>query len=165
LTTQTHGAVLAWVRLLGAHGALTRAFTAELQVEHGITLSDFEALRLLSEAPNRRMRRVDLAAGIGLTPSGITRLLDGLQDSGLVRKESCEADARVTYACLTDEGRRVLRGAADTITAAIDSLVAERYSAEELETLLGLLARLPGGAAEEAECAGGEGGVRDGEQG
>ena len=41
-----------------------------------------------------------------LTPSGVTRLLEGLQEAGLVESLHCPDDARVTWARLTDEGRK-----------------------------------------------------------
>ena len=88
----------AWVALLHAHTALTRAFNADLQAAHGLTVTDFEVLRHLEGADGGRMRRVDLAQAVGLTPSGITRLLDGLERAGLVRKAECSSDARVTSA-------------------------------------------------------------------
>src|SRR5690606_30783950 len=98
MTAGQERAARAWVALLLAHTALTRSFNADLQAQHGLTVTDFEVLRHLSGADGRRMRRVDLAQRVGLTPSGITRLLDGLERGGLVRKASCTSDARVTYA-------------------------------------------------------------------
>jgi len=88
----------AWVGLLRGHAALTRALNADLVTDHGLTLNDYEVLLRLSRAPERKMRRVDLAEQVLLTASGITRLLDGLQASGYVDKAACSSDARVTYA-------------------------------------------------------------------
>ena len=79
-----------------------------------------------------------------LTPSGVTRLLDGLERDGWVRKGQCDSDARVTYAVLTDEGRERLESAGRTHVAQIREIFEERFSAEELETLVELLGRLPG---------------------
>lgn len=42
---------------------------------HGIGLSDFAAVHHLAEAPGGRLRRVDLAQRLALSPSGVTRLL------------------------------------------------------------------------------------------
>ena len=81
------------------------------------------------------MRRVDLAEGLGLTPSGVTRLLDGLERQGLVAKGTCAADARVSYAVLTDAGARAARRASCSHVGSVRALFEERYSAEELETL------------------------------
>ncbi|MEP6642102.1 MAG: MarR family transcriptional regulator, partial [Gaiellales bacterium] len=90
-----------------------------------------------------RLRRIDLAGQVLLTASSITRLLDELEKSGLVCKASCSADARVTYAEITDAGRSILRSAEGSHLAAVRTLFAERFSAEELESLSTLLHRLP----------------------
>ena len=82
LSPQAERAVAAWVRLMGAHSAMTRSFNAHLQTTAGMTVTDFEVLRRLAEEEGGRMRRVDLAPAVGLTPSGITRLLDGLESAG-----------------------------------------------------------------------------------
>ena len=94
---------------LRAHAAVTRQLDRELVAEHGLTINDYEVLLRLARAPDRMMRRVDLAQQVLLTPSGITRLLDGLQRCGFVEKAACDSDARVVYAKLTDAGRRSSR--------------------------------------------------------
>ena len=86
---QATRAVVACTRLLRAHAVTTRAFNARLQATHGLTVNDFEVLHRLSEATDGLMRRIDLAQSVLLTPSGITRLLDGLQRAGLVEKAEC----------------------------------------------------------------------------
>jgi DNA-binding MarR family transcriptional regulator len=132
-----------WVSFLRAHAAITRELSAQLQREHGLTLNDYEVLLHLSHSDGGMMRRVDLAQQIVLTASGITRLLEGLERAGFVRKESCSSDARVSYAALTDEGRNKLRSAAETHLRGIDELFVARYSGSELTTLAELLGRLP----------------------
>jgi DNA-binding MarR family transcriptional regulator len=154
LSAQQHRAVQAWVRLRGADAAMARAFNASLTASHGLTVNDFEVLRRLSLEPEGRMRRVDLAQVVGLTPSGITRLLDGLEASGLVCKDVCAADARVTYARITDDGRDALRSAAASHLTALEAVFGERFTAAELDVLTELLGRLPGGDAEE-QCPSG----------
>ncbi|HYX75545.1 MAG TPA: MarR family winged helix-turn-helix transcriptional regulator, partial [Gaiellaceae bacterium] len=76
--------VQAWAKLLRAHAALTRRFSADLQTTHGLTLNAYEVLLHLAHAPQQRLRRVDLAGSVLLTASGITRLLDGLERAGCV---------------------------------------------------------------------------------
>jgi DNA-binding MarR family transcriptional regulator len=132
-----------WVSFLRAHAAITRELSAQLQREHDLTLNDYEVLLHLSHADDGRMRRVDLAQRVVLTASGITRLLEGLERAGYVRKESCSSDARVSYAALSDEGREKLRSAAETHLRGIDELFLSRYSASELTALAELLGRLP----------------------
>jgi DNA-binding MarR family transcriptional regulator len=143
----------AWRGFLRAHAALVRALDAELQAAHGLTVVAYEALLLLARADAGAMRRVDLAEGLGLTPSGVTRLLDGLEQRGLVEKGSCSSDARVSYAVITDAGRERLDTASCSHVASVRALFEERYTEEELETLAALLRRLPGaGAADADEC-------------
>jgi DNA-binding MarR family transcriptional regulator len=146
-------ALSAWVGLLRGHAALTRALNAELVADHGLTLNDYEVLLRLSRAPERKMRRVDLAEQVLLTASGITRLLDGLQASGYVDKAACSSDARVTYAVLTDTGHQKLRAAADVHVAGIHAKFAERYSDDEMATLAELLSRLDGAEPDGEACA------------
>ena len=78
--------MLAVGRLIGAHAALTRELSAQLVAEHGLTLNEYEVLVLLARAPERAMRRVDLAHEVRLSPSGVTRLLDRLEAAGLGRQ-------------------------------------------------------------------------------
>ncbi|TMK69383.1 MAG: MarR family transcriptional regulator [Actinobacteria bacterium] len=111
--------------------------------DHGLTINDYEVMLLLARAPERRLRRVDLAASVLLTASGITRLLDGLERAGYVNKARCETDARVTYAVLTDEGLEKLREAGESHVAGVRELFESRFTDEELQTLASLLARLP----------------------
>ena len=145
-------ALSAWVGLLRGHAALTRALNADLVTDHGLTLSDYEVLLRLSRAPERKMRRVDLAEQVLLTASGITRLLDGLQASGYVDKAACSSDARVTYAVLTDAGHEKLRSAAEVHVAGIHAMFAERYSDDEMATLAELLSRLDGSEPDGEAC-------------
>ena len=133
----------AWVSFLRAHAAITRELSAQLQGEHDLTLNDYEVLLHLSRAEDGRMRRVDLAEKVVLTASGITRLLEGLERAGFVCKESCAADARVSYAALTAEGRAKLHAAAETHLRGIEELFVSRYSGSELTALAELLGRLP----------------------
>jgi len=142
----------AWVGLLRGHAALTRALNADLVTDHGLTLSDYEVLLRLSRAPERKMRRVDLAEQVLLTASGITRLLDGLQASGYVDKAACSSDARVTYAVLTGAGHEKLRSAAEVHVAGIHAMFAERYSDDEMATLAELLSRLDGSEPDGEAC-------------
>ena len=151
INNQVPSALTAFVRLANAHAAMERAFNQELQAAGSITVTDFEVLRRLADAPEGRMRRIDLAHAVGVTPSGITRLLEGLEASGLVGRHNCIQDHRVTYAVITDAGRAVLRSTAETHLASLVALFAERFTDDELDQLVTLLARLPG-ATDPASC-------------
>jgi DNA-binding MarR family transcriptional regulator len=132
----------AWTSFLRAHAAITRELSAELVSEHGLTINDYEVLLRLSRAPDRMLKRVELAQQVLLTPSGITRLLAGLERAGFVERAECSSDARVSYALLTDAGYEKLREAAKTHIAGVERTYLERFSDSERKTLAELLGRL-----------------------
>jgi DNA-binding MarR family transcriptional regulator len=133
----------AWLRFLRAHAAITRELSSRLEALHELTLSDFDVLVQLYFAEGRRMRRIDLARSVLLTASGITRLLDGLESCGLVAKERCDSDARVTYAALTKAGVKKIEEARESHLADIEELFGSQFAPEEQAQLAELLGRLP----------------------
>jgi MarR family 2-MHQ and catechol resistance regulon transcriptional repressor len=128
-------------RLLAAHATLTRELSASLVASHGLTMNDYGTLLLLSRAGEQGMRRIDLANQLQLSPSGITRLLDRLEDQGYVTKGECKEDARVSYAVLTDEGLAKLKDAAPEHVDDIERRLSAVLSEPEIETLAELLGR------------------------
>jgi DNA-binding MarR family transcriptional regulator len=142
----------AWIRFLRAHAALTRQLNADLLETHGLTLNDFDVLAQLSLGPDHGLKRSELAERVLLTPSGITRLLDGLERAGYVGRAECATDARVTYAVLTDEGRAKLEASSKTHLASVSAVLTERFTKAELDQLADLLGRLPMRATD-AACA------------
>jgi DNA-binding MarR family transcriptional regulator len=143
LQTKTLVSTDAFSSLLGAHASLTRELSASLLATHGLTINDYDCLLRLSRA-EEGMRRIDLANELQLSPSGITRLLDRLEDQGLVGKGACKEDARVSYAVLTDAGLAKLKEAAPEFTEDIERRLASVLSDAEMGTLIELLGRLGG---------------------
>jgi DNA-binding MarR family transcriptional regulator len=142
--SEQSSAVRAFVALLRAHASSTRRLSAQLTAAHGLTISDYEVLLRLARAPDRRMRRVDLAEQVFLTASGITRLLDGLERNGLVERASCATDRRVVYAVLTAAGLDKVHEASKSHVTEIDELFADYFGDEELVALGDLLSRVGG---------------------
>jgi DNA-binding MarR family transcriptional regulator len=132
-----------WTRFLKAHSAISRRLERDLATAHGLTLSDYDVLVQLAHAPGRRLRPVELARAVLLTRSGITRLVQGLERAGLVERVECPDDARGFLVALTPPGLELLRRARSTHLEGVAELFADRYSDAELETLSGLLERLP----------------------
>jgi DNA-binding MarR family transcriptional regulator len=130
------------VALVRAHATTIRRLNAQLTADHALTVNDYEVLLRLARSDDRRMRRVDLAEQVLLTPSGITRLLDGLERAGYVERGACESDRRVVYAVLTDAGLEKLREASTSHVAQIDAFFGARFDETELESVAGLLGRL-----------------------
>jgi DNA-binding MarR family transcriptional regulator len=132
-----------FIRLIRGHASVTRAMNAGLVADHGLTINQYEALLHLARADGRRMRRVDLADRLVLTASGVTRMLDGLEQAGYVDRDACASDRRVTYAVLTDAGLAKLTAASESHVADIRAFFESRFSAQELDQLVALLERLP----------------------
>ncbi|MET3038086.1 MarR family transcriptional regulator [Chryseobacterium sp. NRRL B-14859] len=81
---------------------------------HGLGFNDFVILYVLYTSSESKMRRIDLAEKIGLTASGVTRLLNPLEKIGLVARETNERDARVSYVVITSGGKRIFEEAKAT---------------------------------------------------
>jgi DNA-binding MarR family transcriptional regulator len=128
--------------LLGAYATLSRELSTSLVATHGLTINDYGCLLLLSRAGEQGMRRIDLANQLQLSPSGITRLLDRLEDQGFVGKGECKEDARVSYAILTEAGLEKLKEAAPDHIEDIDRRLTAVLSEDELRTLHDLLTRV-----------------------
>lgn len=105
---------------------------------HGIGLSDYFVLHELYQAPLHKMRRSDLAEKIGLSPSGVTRLLNPLEKIGLVEKGVNPRDARVSLVAITDTGKQIYKEASMTFTNA-SSVLFENLNDKQLAKLADLL--------------------------
>ena len=100
------------VELTRATALLTRRFESGLP--GGLGFSDFMILYHLHGSQDGRMRRVDLADRLGLTASGITRLVAPLEKLGIVKREESEHDGRVVYVALAPGGRRLFSDAIES---------------------------------------------------
>ena len=99
----------AWRAFLNAHAAVIDAIERDLAAAGLIPLTWYDVLVALSEAPDHRLRLHELARAVGLSRSGLTRLVDRLEAAGLLRREPCPTDRRGAYAVLTPEGEATLR--------------------------------------------------------
>lgn len=104
----------AWVGFLRAQRRVIDQLNSELRAEHGISLSEYEVLLHLSGAPRNALPMGELARNVLLTPSGVTRLADRMVTEGLIAREPCPTDRRVSYLVLTPAGRSKFKAAAAT---------------------------------------------------
>ena len=132
----------AWRGMLRVHAELTKALDAELIRAHDLTLSSYEVLLFLADAPEGRMRMSELADSVLLSRSGLTRLVDRLERAGLLERIQCEDDARGYFAEITPAGRRLFATARRTHLDGVRNLFLGRYSRDELRVLGGLWERL-----------------------
>src|SRR5690606_20785679 len=99
-------AVLAqWRDLLAKHAAAWCALEHELGTKHDLGPSDFEVLDYMVEHGRDRYRVQELADGVHLSQSAVSRLVARLESSGLVHRTMCDGDRRGVFVCITDEGR------------------------------------------------------------
>jgi DNA-binding MarR family transcriptional regulator len=126
-----------WRAFLTAHALLTRRLDEDLRTGEGLTLGEYSALLQVAEAPGRSLRMNQLATGIFLSRSGVTRLIDRLEADGLIERSTCTDDGRGALAVLTDAGLARLRAAADTHLSGIARSFLEVVPGGELEHLAG----------------------------
>jgi DNA-binding MarR family transcriptional regulator len=132
----------AWRSFLRAHARLVRVLETELVAEHPITLGGYDVLVQLAEAPERRLRMAELAEAVLLSRSGVTRLVDRLEDAGLVSRERFDGDGRGIVAVLTTAGVDTLRAAARTHLAGVTRHFVDHLDADELDSFGEMCSRL-----------------------
>jgi DNA-binding MarR family transcriptional regulator len=107
--------------------------------EFGLSPVETQVLMRLSRSPERRLRMSDLATQADLSASGLTRVVDRLEAVGLVRRDACPTDRRVTFAVLTDQGLdrvlALLPGHLDAVEAAFTGLLGDAERAAMLGAL------------------------------
>lgn len=96
--------VSAWRDLAGRHAVVADALERELQRRHGLSLSEFEVLDRLAEAPEHHRRIQELADEVHISQSALSRLVSRLEATGLTCRTACSDDRRGIYACLTPAG-------------------------------------------------------------
>jgi DNA-binding MarR family transcriptional regulator len=133
------------LRLARANAVQQRRLDAALGSHHGISFADFQLLNLLCRAPGGKMRRVDLAERLSLTPSGVTRSLLPLEKIGLVTRQADPRDARVGYAVITPVGQELLLNATDVVDVVSRELTRalQVEQTNEMHAFLGKLAGMP----------------------
>jgi DNA-binding MarR family transcriptional regulator len=134
----------AWQALLHGHQQVIRTLDREMRSEHDLPLPAYDVLLRLAGAPDRALRMTDLAERVGLSPSGLTRLVDRLVAKGLLRRQPDPLDGRAALAHLTDAGLRQLRLAARTHLRGIREHFTGRLSEAQLRNLASALEAIAG---------------------
>ena len=132
----------AWVGILQAHSELTRTLDAELSSRHGLSLSAYEVLSRLAHADGGHLRMSLLAERSQLSLSRVSRVIDLLEQRGLVARRSCPVDSRVVHATITEQGSAKVAEAQETFFEVVEARFLGRLSCDEVGQLGQLLARL-----------------------
>lgn len=128
----------AWRAQIRMSWLLDAAIARDLQRDSGLSHPDYYVLVQLSETPDHRMRMSDLAAGILWSKSRLSHQIRRMEARGLVRREECADDGRVTYACLTRKGLRTIQEAAPGHVESIRRNLLDHLSAEQVAALAGM---------------------------
>jgi len=131
------------LRLARAYAVLTRRLDNGLSSVHGLSFGDFMVLYHLQRAPGSRLRRIDLADRLGLTPSGVTRTLLPLEKLGLVARQPDPRDARVGYAGITEAGQALLANALITVEL-LAGEATQRMAGDQVESFSAMLGQIAG---------------------
>lgn len=137
----------AWRGLVEVFAAVHASLEAELLDGFGLSEGDYGVLVNLSEAPARRLRMCDLAARLHLSPSGLTRRLDGLVRQGMVLREPSEDDRRVTLAVLSESGQAALEAAAPAHVDGVRRHYLDHLSRDQIRELGAAFAAITAGRA------------------
>lgn len=99
------------INMWSVNSIISKRIDANLGATHGIGLTEYMILFHLNNSHGKTMRRIDLANNIGLTASGITRIVSPMEKIGVVVKEQNPRDARVSLVKLTPAGEQILQDA------------------------------------------------------
>lgn len=114
---------VAWSRVAVFASAVDASLDKWLADTYRIGLTEFRALALLGQAPDRELRVNDLAQRVGLNPSSATRLVSRLEAKGLARRDVCEDDGRGVYAVIDERGEALLDEVRDPYEARLRELL------------------------------------------
>ncbi|MFT4040710.1 MAG: nitroreductase/quinone reductase family protein [Thermomicrobiales bacterium] len=134
-----------WCGLRQLYLTVSRDLDTRLRAAHQLPLSEYDLLRALAN-PGCAQRMTGLAVAVGLSPSGLTRAIERLEQRGLVHRLPCPVDRRGISAALTEEGKALLREATGTHDVALHASLLGVLHPQEAALLQSLSSRLAGAA-------------------
>jgi DNA-binding MarR family transcriptional regulator len=140
--------LVAWQTFVTAHAVVIDLIEQELASAKQLPLSSYDVLLALVNAPNRRLRMYELAQAVVLSRSGLTRLVDRLEQEGLLTRDRSGPDRRATYAVLTLKGFRAFRRAWPVYAQGILKHFVQHLTEQEMSTLSQMLGRVAAAAHE-----------------
>lgn len=137
-----HEGLDAWEAFVFAHAAAVGRIERDLAAAGHISLTWYDVLAALSEAPEHRLRLHELANEVVLSRSGLTRLLDRLEAAGFIAREPDPGDRRGTYAAMTPLGEETLLRTWPAYAAGIARYFSQHLTEEEKAVMAAALRRL-----------------------
>lgn len=127
--------------LLNKTTRISKRLDNSLGAIHGIGLTEYLVLRVLSSIPSNSLRRIDIAESLGRTASGITRVLLPMEKTGLISKEVNNRDARVSLVKMTGSGKTIFEDASATVEQKCGNLFTT-WNEDEVKMMFNLLAKI-----------------------
>jgi DNA-binding MarR family transcriptional regulator len=124
---------------------LEGTLNARLEGSLGTSLGEFDVLVVLDAADEGRLRMKDIGDHLSVSKAGVTRLIDRLEERGLVERAPCPSDRRVIWARITPAGRALVAQAVPLADAAVEELIGARLAADEIARTRAALDRVAGG--------------------
>jgi DNA-binding MarR family transcriptional regulator len=131
-----------WRNLHLADAMICAELNARLTATAGCSLVEHDALAWVSAAPSQRLRMLELAGLLRVTPGGLTRIIDRTVDRGWIERDRPAQNRREVYAVLTAAGRDLLRSARQTYSRVLSEMIAGPLGDGDLPALLGISQKL-----------------------
>lgn len=128
----------AWRAYLDMHAQLTVRLHRQLQLDSGLSLSDFDVLVQLTDRTEERIRIFELAQALQWEKSRLSHHLARMQRRGLVERQDCPEDARGAFVVLTIQGREAIEQAAPEHVNTVRDLVFDQLTGEQVEAMLAI---------------------------
>jgi DNA-binding MarR family transcriptional regulator len=122
------------------HSKLQRKIDGQLSI-HGISFTEYQIMHHLANAPEQTLRRIELAECVGISASGVTRILAPMEKNHIVEKHANPRDARVSLVKLSLAGVTLFQDASTSFTYCAQEICSS-LSTKQLETLIDLSARI-----------------------
>jgi DNA-binding MarR family transcriptional regulator len=132
----------AWRLFITTHAALIDTIDRKLTTAGKIPLQWYDVLIELYEAPERKLRMRELADKVVLSKSGLTRLVDRLEEAGYLKRDLDPNDRRSFFASITPEGIDALRDAWAIYSKGIEQYFGQHLSEEEAQLLAKLFMKM-----------------------
>ncbi len=133
---------LVWEGMIRTVGAVLKSFERALQESEGLPITWYDVFVQLHSAPEQRLRMQALAERVVLSRSGLTRLVDRMENAGVVRREHSTTDRRGYYVVLTAEGEQSFLRARPVHDRVLHDLFLRHLDGSDVRAMGSALARV-----------------------
>jgi DNA-binding MarR family transcriptional regulator len=145
----------AWLNLIQTNRVVSDALEAGVEAAAGLSLAEYELLLRVGHSSDGKLRMADLASLLLVSKSGVTRLVDRVEQAGLVKREFSPNDRRVTFASITEAGREALDRADPAFARGLAEAFARHLEDGDVQSLRASLRKVleGNGQWEEQRCS------------